>query len=166
MAISINISKSFLSDNDFKTYMDKTMSLYSVNPSLITFEVTEDVIIDPSPKIVDNLKAMVNLGFQICVDNFNANFSGIQHLNNSLISQLKISKHFIDGIQNDGKDEAIIQTLTSLSNLLNIDVIALGVESINQINYLNNITCDLIQGYYFSPPLENSDLIEYAQTYK
>lgn len=166
LSLSINISSSFLSSHELKDYIDKTLALYDVNPSLITFEVSEDVILDQSPLLIEHLKFLVSKGFQICVDNFNANFSGIQHLNNSMISQLKIAKHFIDGIQLDGKDEAIIQTLTSLSNLLNIDVIALGVESSNQINYLSNITCDLIQGYYFSPPLENSDLYEYVQTYK
>ena len=92
------------------------------------------------------------LGVSIALDDFGTGYSSLSYLKRLPIDVLKIDKSFVDGIGVDEKSEYIAESIIKLSHSLNLNVVAEGVETKEQLGYLNKMKCDIAQGYYFSKP--------------
>ena len=105
-------------------------------------------------KNIKTLEKLKKLGVTLALDDFGTGYSSLSYLRTLPIDVLKIDKSFIDGILIEQKSEYIINSIVDLSHYLNLLVVAEGVENKNQLDYLKKISCDVIQGYYFSKPIE------------
>lgn len=154
--ISINISAKQLSDKDFVPKFIKNLKIKNINPSKIDLEITEYIFIEESTHTNNNLNKLHDLGVTISLDDFGTGYSSLSYLKKFPIDYLKIDKAFLDDF--NSVDGAIfLETIVKMGQMLKIKVIAEGVESQEQIDYLKSISCDFYQGYYFSKPLSSKD---------
>ena len=113
------------------------------------------------PSTIAALQFLKSLGVQITIDDFGTGYSSFSYLNLFPIDKLKIDKSFVSRIKSNQHDPAIINAIISMAHSLGIKVVAEGVETKVQFDYLKHFNCDEIQGYYFSQPLD----VEEAQRF-
>jgi len=155
--VSINLSQNHLREKVFLTHLEKLLAMYDINPSQVIFEIPEHALLDPESQ--NSINALNELGFGLCVDDFKAN--ALKYIHDNPIKQIKLDKSFIDGIFNNNKDETIISVITTLSKEIGIQIIAKGVENQDQIDFLKQMGCYVIQGYFYSKPLDIGDFEDY-----
>ena len=146
-------------DEDIAEDLRSICDEMKVSPSLINLEVTETLDNDPEAlaETVERLKAA---GFKTEIDDFGAGYASYYELSSIEYDILKIDKSIIDTIS-EQRGELLIKELLSLSKQLNMKVIAEGVESKDQADFLKENGCDAIQGYYYSKPLPQNEFEEY-----
>lgn len=158
--IAINISEVQLRDENFISYVSGLLKKYELSPKYIEFEITEGVIMKSVARNIDILLELKELGFSIALDDFGTGYSSLNYLRRLPIDVLKIDKSFIDGIGMDEKGEKIAESIIELAHNLDLLVVAEGVETKEQLIYLDTMNCDIIQGYYYSKPEKFSTIRE------
>lgn len=158
--IAINLSQVQIRDGDLLDFIINKINEYDINPENIEFEVTESIIMKSAEKNIDMLRRIKELGITIALDDFGTGYSSLNYLKRLPIDKVKIDKSFVDDIGIDSRNEFIIEKIIELSHRLNLEVVAEGVEEKEQLDYLCNINCDIIQGYYFSKPLKFDKIVE------
>lgn len=158
--IAINLSDIQIRDDEIVNFVLETLKLYNLSPSYIEFEITESIIMKSVDENINILKRLKEIGVSIALDDFGTGYSSLSYLKILPIDVLKIDKSFIDGIGTDKKSEYIIERIVDLSHHLDISVVAEGVETREQLEYLRSINCDMIQGYYYSKPKTFKDVKE------
>lgn len=148
IAISINISAKQFLKKDFAENLIKKIEEKSIIPNKIILEITEYILIDNSNKVYSSLKKLHDFGIKISLDDFGTGYSSLSYLRKYPIDYLKIDKSFVDETYSkNGK--IFIETIVKMGQMLNMKIVAEGVENSNQVEYLKSISCDLYQGYYF-----------------
>jgi EAL domain-containing protein (putative c-di-GMP-specific phosphodiesterase class I) len=140
-----------------------TIAETGMDPRWIEFEVTESVMLpDPQQavKLLRNLKAM---GVRLTIDDFGTGYSSLAYLKRLPIDCVKIDASFIRGIPVDASDVAITETILAMAGSLGLKVVAEGVETLDQVRFLERRGCDEMQGYYFSKPLPAEELTAYLE---
>jgi len=137
----------------------------NVNPSTIELEITESLTIENFPKTIKLLNKFKDYGLGICVDDFGTGYSSMTYLQKIPINKLKIDKSFIDNIHLDDDTAAITKAIVSLAHNLSLKVVAEGVETKAQYDFLNAISCDEAQGFFLCRPLPESKLIQHILMY-
>ena len=150
--IAINISDIQIREEGFISFVSEMLEKYNIPPEYIEFEITEGVIMQSVVKNIELLIELKRLGVSIALDDFGTGYSSLSYLKRLPIDVLKIDKSFVDGIGVDEKSEYIAESIIKLSHSLNLRVVAEGVETKEQLGYLNKMKCDVAQGYYFSKP--------------
>ena len=131
----------------------------------LEFEVTETQVMSDPIKSIKALQEINDLGISIAVDDFGTGYSSLAYLKKLPINKLKIDKSFVDNVPEDLEDSAIIKTIISLCKSLNLDVIAEGVETTKQKEFLLENDCNNIQGYLYSKPLSTQNMELYLKTH-
>jgi EAL domain-containing protein (putative c-di-GMP-specific phosphodiesterase class I) len=116
-------------------------------------EITERVVMDDAEYSVEQLENLKNLGVGVSIDDYGMGYSCLYYLKHMPVDSLKIDQTFIAGLGKDAGDEAIVSGTISLAHALGLKVIAEGVETEEQLARLQDLGCDLAQGYYFSEPV-------------
>lgn len=147
--ISINISPLELYQVDFFRYLSKTILDTKIDPRNIMLELTENMFIKDIAGIARVLKNLKQLGIKLSIDDFGKGYSSLGYLQVFGIDQLKIDMSFIQNIGKDKKSEAIVLAVIGMAHNLNLEVIAEGVEKKEQLDFLIEHDCDLVQGNYF-----------------
>lgn len=150
--IAINISDIQLREEGFISFVSEMLEKYNIPPEYIEFEITEGVIMQSVIRNIELLIELKRLGVSIALDDFGTGYSSLSYLKRLPIDVLKIDKSFVDGIGVDEKSEYIAESIIKLSHSLNLKVVAEGVETKEQLGYLDKMKCDVAQGYYFSKP--------------
>jgi diguanylate cyclase (GGDEF)-like protein len=164
LRLSINISVRQLMDKPFLTQIE-TLSKKLIGTNLtIALEVTESLFIEDLASVSNILNEIRQLGIEISLDDFGTGYSSLNVLKKLPINELKIDRSFVRDILTDDHDKELIQSIINLSKSLKIPVIAEGVEDLEQANLLLEFGCDLFQGYYFSKPLDISQLKTYINS--
>lgn len=161
LKISINISGLQLLHEDFKTILLNHIKFSKINPKNVELEITESIILKDFQDVNKILNELRIEGITIAVDDFGTGYSSLSRLNQINIDTVKIDKSFIDRIDYLEKNKLITGDIISLSHKLGLKVIAEGVETKNQEKYLIENNCDLVQGYLYSKPLSNRDVLEF-----
>ncbi len=151
--MAINISVVQLQNELVLNTLKKVVEEYQIDPNFIELEITESVAISEMATIVDVLKQIKAMGFQIAIDDFGLEFSSLNRLQAMPLDRLKIDKSFIDGVCVDKKRERIIKVIINLAKSLELSSIAEGVETVEQQRFLAENGCDEIQGYYYAKPM-------------
>lgn len=152
--IAINISPlHFEAKNDIFSYIKNLMQEFNVNPKLIDIEITESVLLDESRYNLNVLNKLIDMGFNLSLDDFGTGFNSLNYLLRLPAHSVKIDKSFIDGLPNNKTSIAIVRAIIILCHGLDKKVIAEGVETREQAQFLKQEGCDEIQGYYFSRPV-------------
>ncbi len=152
--MAINLSEVQIRDEEIVDYVAETLERYELDASYIEFEITESIIMKSAEKNIKTLEKLKALGVTLALDDFGTGYSSLSYLRTLPIDVLKIDKSFIDGILIEEKSEYIINSIIDLSHYLNLLVVAEGVETKEQLDYLKRSSCDIIQGYYFSKPIQ------------
>ncbi len=131
-----------------------------LSPEFLHIELTENLIIKNTEITINKMKQLKNMGVYISIDDFGTGYSSLGYLKNFPIDALKIDKSFVQDIVRDDEDAAITNTIITLAQNLNLNVIAEGVETKEQLEFLLSKDCYLMQGYYFSQPIKAKDFSE------
>ncbi|MBZ9533232.1 EAL domain-containing protein [Cytobacillus oceanisediminis] len=154
--ISVNISpKSFL-QKDWTTSVLTIIKETKVNPSLLEFEITETTLLHHNETVQNSVEFLKQVGIKVSLDDFGTGYSSLTHLERYPIDTIKIDKSFI-GKELNERSEMIIKSTIFLAKGLNMTVVAEGVETMEQLDFLQRHNCDVIQGYLFSKPVSEPE---------
>ncbi len=162
LALSLNISiKQFL-EADFIDKLTLALQQTGFSPSNLIIEITETLFIEDVFGIKGILHRLKIMGIKISLDDFGTGYSSLSLLTKLPIDELKIDKSFVDDIEKDLNAKSMAEGIIAIGKKLNFIIVAEGVETIEQLNELNKMGCDVYQGYYFSKPLNIEDLKRYS----
>lgn len=153
IGFAINISPPQMATIDSVSRIIELISTSGVDPKLIELEITENILIEDPKEIMKVLLRFRALGCTIAIDDFGTGFSSLSYLKSLPIDVLKIDRSFITGIPGNPEDVAIVNGIIQLGHSLGLKIVAEGVESLDQLDYLKSKSCNLYQGFYRSPPV-------------
>ncbi|MDX1696040.1 MAG: EAL domain-containing protein [Ketobacteraceae bacterium] len=160
--VGINISPRQFRDkhfiDDVKTAIDET----GINPAWIEFEITEGIVIHNVEETIDIMNKLCDLGISFSLDDFGTGYSSLSYLKQLPVSSLKVDQTFVRDISTDPNDAAIVEATLAMARGLDMDVIAEGVETRDQLEFLISHNCEMCQGYYFSRPLPIKEFEDYV----
>ena len=159
--ISINVSGVQLRNSDMIATLEKTIADTGIPAHHIELEITESYIATEGEAALNTLKQFRDMGIKLAVDDFGTGYSSMSYLKQLPITRLKIDKSFIDGVPNDPEDVAIANAIIALAKSFNLSITAEGVETVEQVAFLDAGHCDEAQGYLYAKPLD----IEAFQTF-
>jgi diguanylate cyclase (GGDEF)-like protein/PAS domain S-box-containing protein len=153
LTISVNLSaKQFLQPNLVED-IRKLIGELALPPEALKLEITESTVMADPSAAVEMLQQIKSLGIQLAIDDFGTGYSSLSYLHRFPLDTLKIDRSFISGLGDDGEGMEIARTILPMANNLRLDVVAEGVETIQQVALLKKLQCKYGQGYYFSRPL-------------
>ncbi len=158
LIMSINISAIQYQQPDFIDKLLQILEKYQVSPYEIELEITESILIDDFEEITKRLEILRDIGIKISLDDFGTGFSSLSYLKGLPIDTLKIDKSFIDTVITDENTRIITESIIYMVKKLGFETIAEGVETEEQFQYLNEISCDIIQGFYLGRPMPADDI--------
>lgn len=147
-----------LSESDFLTHLLETMRKIEFKTEWLGLEVTEGQVMKDPEALILKLNKINSLGIEIAIDDFGTGYSSLSYLKKLPLDKLKIDRSFVKDIPEDEDDMAIAKAIIALGQSLNLKLIAEGVETEEQKDFLIEHGCDLIQGYYYSPPLPAQEI--------
>lgn len=151
--ISVNVSVVQFSRFNFPQRVQKILQEVDLNPSFLRLEITESVLMESYDLIDQQLETLRSLGVKMALDDFGKGYSSLSYLKILPLDTLKIDKSFIDYIPVNPKDAFLATQIIAIGKNLGLQVVAEGVETEEQLEYLKNHNCDRFQGYYYSPPV-------------
>jgi len=151
--ISLNLTIKQLYSDDLMEVLQDLMQESGCSPSKIELEVVEGQIMSNPTAAIDILNKIRDLGISLSVDDFGTGYSSLAYLKKLPIKKLKIDQSFVQDLPNDEEDAAISKAVIALAQSLNLDIIAEGVEKVEQKEFLLTNGCNNIQGYYYSKPV-------------
>lgn len=157
--ISVNVSEIQLENSNFVQLVKTVLNETGLQPKFLTIEITESIFmksLDGNIKILEELRDM---GVNIALDDFGTGYSSFSYLMNLPIDILKIDKSFVDGITESTKKESIFGSIVSIAKKIELFVVAEGVETFEQLDILKKQDCDKIQGYLFSKPMPENEIV-------
>lgn len=159
--VAVNISPCQLVGEGFIEFISTTLKETDLEPENLELEITESSLMQDNLGATDILHALHLLGIQIAMDDFGTGYSSLSYLRNLPISTLKIDRSFIRHIMENDADNELTRAIIAMGHILKLNVLAEGVETIEQMKLLEEHGCDSAQGYLFSKPLENDKLRDY-----
>ncbi len=156
--LAVNVSARQFARSGFVEHVMKTLTEAGVSPHLLELEITESAVMRDPAKVEKILKLLHATGVSIAIDDFGVGQSSLSYLKRFRLSALKIDKSFIDGVPTDENDCAIASAVIALAKSLQLRVIAEGVETQAQLEFLEALGCDEMQGYLFSVPLTTAEM--------
>lgn len=156
--LALNISMKQLEDKNFLTKVKHKIKTYGFKPEWLEFEITEGHMMKDPMTVINKLKQVSDLGISIAIDDFGTGYSSLSLLRRLPINQLKIDKSFIEDIPEDEEDIAIINSIIALARSLNLTIIAEGIETKQQVDFLISKNCMYVQGHYYYHPLAAEEL--------
>lgn len=161
LPLAINLSRRQLCQSDIAAYIGERMQHHALPSPWIAFDVTEGTVFRPKEAALENLRHMAEWGIPFALDDFGSGLSSLRGMRDIPIQRLKIAQFLVQSIGSNGPDEAIIRTILALGNNLGIDVVAEGVETREQRDFLLAEGCREMQGFYFCHPLEQAAMEDY-----
>jgi diguanylate cyclase (GGDEF)-like protein len=158
--VALNLSFKQFQDELFLEKVTEIIFSSGVDPHLLEFELTETAIMENAVATHRCMRSMNKLGPTFSLDDFGTGYSSFAHIQSLPIDSLKVDRSFIKNVCENKDDASIVKAMISLAHSLNMTVVAEGAETREQMMFLRNNHCDQVQGYYFSPPLEFTDLVQ------
>ena len=153
LTLSVNVSAKQFRQADFVAQVHAAIQAHGIDPTLIKLELTETMLLDNIEKTIETMNALNAIGIQLSLDDFGTGYSSLQYLKRLPLDQLKIDKSFTRDISTDSSDVTIVQTIIAMAHSLGLDVMAEGVETEAQRQFLLANGCTRYQGYLFSKPV-------------
>ena len=158
LTCSINLSAVQLMDSNLPSKLEKIVNLSGVHPHYIDFEITETISLDVVPKLVESLNEIVAIGCTLSIDDFGTGHSSLDYVKKIPASFIKIDQSFVCNIGLNPEDEAILDATINIAKRLNRKIVAEGVETEAQREYLLERECEYFQGFLFSRPLPEEQI--------
>ena len=161
--VAVNISPRHFGHPDFLGDMQALLARTGIDPACLELEITEGAVMERTEAAIELLRQLRALGLKLSIDDFGTGYSSLAYLKRFAIDKLKIDQSFVRQLKPDSQDAAIVQAIIGLGHTLGIDVIAEGVETIDQREWLRRLDCDEIQGYYYSRPMPQESVLSFVR---
>jgi EAL domain-containing protein (putative c-di-GMP-specific phosphodiesterase class I) len=155
--VAINLSTRDLMDQDFSIRVSDILRQHGVPSSGLCLEITESAIMDDPQRALNTLNKLAELGFKLSIDDFGTGYSSLAYLKSLPVSELKIDKSFVMGMESDVNDAKIVRSTIDLAHNLGLTVVAEGVENARILQHLHQLQCDEAQGYHIGKPMPVQD---------
>jgi diguanylate cyclase (GGDEF)-like protein len=166
ICMSVNMSAIDFRQRGFVDGIEQILEQTGLEPHLLELEITEGVLMQNIETTVTALTRLKTMGIRLAIDDFGTGYSSLSYLRRFPIDVLKIDQSFIRGLSNDSNDAALVSAIISLGRSLNLTIIAEGVETLEQLDFLKAHQCEEGQGYYFSKPVEPDAFARYLESVK
>lgn len=151
--LAVNLATSQLKDPHFPEYVADALTRHGLSPQQLEFEVTETVLLDRAvERIAETLAELRRVGVSLALDDFGTGYASLTHLKRFPVSRLKIDQSFVRNIGLSEDDATIVRTIASLAHSLGMTTVAEGVETPAQLQFLEDLGCDIVQGYLIGRP--------------
>ncbi|KJV38244.1 bifunctional diguanylate cyclase/phosphodiesterase [Acinetobacter brisouii] len=158
LSVSVNISPLEFHRTNFLNDLEEILNVSQLPPQLLKLEVTEGMLITDVQKSIEILHAIRALGIKVSLDDFGTGYSSLSYLRRLPVDQIKLDKSFFENFPIDQQDTAIVKLIIEIAHQLNLEVVAEGIEIYEQVKFLTEYECDMIQGYFYSKPVPINQL--------
>jgi len=160
IALSVNVSTRllYMKDESSQSWFHEVKSPHNMP---IIVEITERVLVEDAPRALQVLNDLSAAGILISIDDFGTGYSGLSYLSRFPVDSLKIDRSFVAKIGELKTEEALIETMLLMAKKLQIRAVAEGVETKEQLDFLRNLDCDFVQGYYIGRPMPDEQFSDY-----
>lgn len=160
IVISVNQSRLHINDDDYIWRLREIVDKYEIPYEYIELELTESVFTEDADRMIAIMQKLHEIGFKLSIDDFGSGYSSLNLLKDIPADVLKIDREFFNGTVNSKKGRAVISSVVDMAKNLEMNVISEGVETQDQIDFLQEIDCNMVQGYYFSKPMKLKEFDE------
>jgi EAL domain-containing protein (putative c-di-GMP-specific phosphodiesterase class I) len=165
LTIAVNVSARQFHQANFVEQLTTMVKQYAINPNLLKLELTESMLINNVQEAIVKMQLLKEIGIRISLDDFGTGYSSLQYLKLLPLDQLKIDQSFIKDVNRDRGSGAIVSTIIAMARGLKINVIAEGVETDEQREFLENVGCIHFQGYLFGKPMDIDEVEQVISQY-
>jgi len=152
LKLAVNVSPRQFGDSAFVDNLKKVLMETGADPRLLTLEITEGLAIANIRQSIDSMNELKKLGISFSVDDFGTGYSSLSYLHQLPIDELKIDQSFVRNISTSSENEVIVDTIIVMAQQLNLNIVAEGIETPEELNYLKLRQCNFFQGYHFARP--------------
>jgi EAL domain-containing protein (putative c-di-GMP-specific phosphodiesterase class I) len=166
LTMNVNLSSKHFNKTGLIEFVDRTLQQTDTQGHQLKLEITETVIISNPEKANKVLQQLQDRQIQVCLDDFGTGYSSLSYLYNFPFDNLKIDRSFIqqlDRFSEKTSNKEVVRTIINLGTILGMDVVAEGIETSNQVNYLKSLKCQYGQGYFFSPPIDVTKMTDFLK---
>lgn len=153
-AISVNLSAAQVHGEDFSRLLKSTINEFRLDPQFVSIEITESLLLSDHGNVSQTFQQLRQQGHQLLLDDFGTGYSSLSYLHQFPVDALKIDRSFVQHIESDRNSQAIVRTILALAEVLQLGVIAEGVETPEQEECLRLLNCSQVQGYLYAKPME------------
>lgn len=153
LTLSVNVSAKQLHQPDFVAQVQSAVTRYAINPNLLNLELTESMLLENIDGMIVSMNLLKDIGIRFELDDFGTGYSSLQYLKKLPLYRVKIDQSFVRDIAIDSSDRALVHTIITMARSLDLEVIAEGVETEDQRQFLHTNGCNHYQGYFFSKPV-------------
>jgi EAL domain-containing protein (putative c-di-GMP-specific phosphodiesterase class I) len=158
--VAVNISPRQFRQDNFVQQVAAAIADSGIDAKYLMVELTEGIVIEDIQVTIDKMLQLQAMGIAISIDDFGTGYSSLAYLKELPLSQLKIDQSFVRDINVDASDEVIVEAIIALAHKLGLEVIAEGVETKEQMQFLYEKGCERYQGYYFYRPMPAEELVQ------
>ncbi|MGL4437801.1 MAG: putative bifunctional diguanylate cyclase/phosphodiesterase [Bosea sp. (in: a-proteobacteria)] len=162
LRIGVNLSPLQFTRQNVPLLVTRALAASGLDPRLLDLELTESSVLEDSEKLIGELAQLRMLGCEISIDDFGTGYSSLRYVKRFPVDRLKIDQSFVRNLPHDPNDVAIVRTIISLGHSLDLSIIAEGVETEAQRDFLTTEGCDEFQGYFFAKPLPFDEFVRFA----
>ena len=163
LVMAVNLSARQISDPEVVDRFADIITRETVDPRTVKLEITETLIVEDNAAAMEVLHRLRSLGVRLSVDDFGTGYSSLSRLSKLPIDELKIDRYFVDGIGSEGPRETILTASIGMAHGLGLPVVAEGVETPEQLAYLQSHGCEYVQGFLFSPPVPADEIVSFVR---
>jgi EAL domain-containing protein (putative c-di-GMP-specific phosphodiesterase class I) len=163
LRVAVNVSGHQLADGLFVDTVAAVISSAGIVPGTLGLEITESLLLDTDDDMLERLVSLKALGVRLLLDDFGTGYSSLAYLKRFPMDVLKIDRSFIDGMGTDDENCAIVEAIIRMARALDLEVVAEGLESEQQLQELRRLGCHCVQGFVVSPPLASDDVERFLQ---
>ena len=153
LTISVNLSGKHFSDASLVEQVGSILNETGIEPQCLKLEITESSTMEDAEKAIEKLREIKRLGVKLSIDDFGTGYSSLSYLRRFPLDTLKIDRSFVSAMDESPESDEIVNTIMALANSLKLDVVAEGIENVEQLKHLRRLGCEYGQGYLFSRPL-------------
>lgn len=151
--MAVNLSGRQFQGGQLASFIEDQLASTGMSAKNLELEITESVLMDDTDLAITTLNSLSGVGITLAIDDFGTGYSSLSYLKRFPLNVLKIDRSFVRDVNVDEDDAAIVMAILAMSHRLNLEVIAEGVETADQLRFLEDNDCDRVQGYFFSKPL-------------
>ncbi len=158
ISVAVNLSAVQVASRGLADSVASALHGAGLDPACLTLEITESVMLADADGLSETLEELKAIGVRLVLDDFGTGYSSLAYLTRLPLDALKVDRSFIDGLGRESQDTAITEAIVAMSHALSLQVVAEGAETSQQVAELERLGCDLVQGFYFSPPLTATEV--------
>ena len=164
LTMAVNLSVVQVLEEDFVERLAAIMLQHGIDPGQMTLELTESIFMEEDSRIARTLTNLKTLGVHLSLDDFGTGYSSLSYLKRYAVDEIKIDRAFVRDVCSDPSDAAIVRATLQMAHSLGLVVVAEGVETVDQLEFLQQFRCDHYQGFLFSKPLPGEDFFPQLQS--